>query len=170
MSKPRLEDLPECYQRQALDQLAKIIRPRTIAQTPLNPLPAEPISRPSLRQRTSDGLNKLERAFLGHLEAHKLGPLLTQAITLKLANGVRYTPDFVEVRYSTGLIAYEVKGFMRDDAAVKIKVAASLYPWITFFLATRPRGASAWRIERIYANEPNSLPRAPIAPHLGPQD
>jgi len=43
--------------------------------------------------------------------------------------------------------AYEVKGFMRDDAAVKLKVAASLYPWIKFHLVTRKKGE--WIIQEV---------------------
>ncbi len=168
MTRPALPDLPPRYQEQIRQQLAAVPRPKPNSAAILTP--SRPVRRPTLRQQSGDALNGLERAFLAHLAVRKLGEVLTQAITLKIANGVRYTPDFVEVRYSTGLIAYEVKGFMRDDAAVKIKVAASLYPWISFFLATRPRGAAAWRIERIHANEPNPLPLAPIAPHLGPQD
>lgn len=165
--KPRLEDLPERYQAQARAQLAGLAHPRTIAIEPAPLLPVAPVRARTLRQQTGSGLNKLETAFLGHLEARKMGELLTQAITLKIANGCRYTPDFVEVRHGLGMRAYEVKGFMRDDAAVKIKVAAARFPWIEFFLATRPKRAGEWRIERVYGEglAPRPLPQRVLGGH-----
>lgn len=37
-----------------------------------------------------------------------------------------------------GLVEFhEVKGFMRDDARVKFKVAAALYPWFEWVLVVR---------------------------------
>ncbi len=48
------------------------------------------------------------------------------------------------------MTAYETKGFMRDDAAVKIKVAASspAYRWIKFHLASRCK--SGWSVELVH--------------------
>lgn len=113
--------------------------------------PAAPTQAPAkarLRQKAGDGLNKTERAFLGYLKRQDGGALVyPQSITLKLGNGVRYSPDFIETN-EFHINAYEVKGFMRDDAAVKLKVAASLYPWITFYLATR-RNGGGWDIQRM---------------------
>ena len=168
MSKPRLvENYLPAYQEQIRAELAKVPHPRTIAIEPAPHLPVKPVRVRTLRQQTGSGLNKLETAFLGHLEARKMGELLTQAITLKIANGCRYTPDFVEVRHGLGMRAYEVKGFMRDDAAVKIKVAAARFPWIEFFLATRPKRAGEWRIERVYGEglAPRPLPQRVLGGH-----
>lgn len=90
-----------------------------------------------LRQNSS-GLNKTEAQYLAILEMLH-DQVFSQSITLKLGNGVRYTPDFCV--WSEGrMIAYEVKGFMRDDAAVKIKVAASRFPDIKFFLVWKTDG------------------------------
>lgn len=101
-----------------------------------------------LRQNAS-GLNKLEQSFKEYLGVNlgPLVPILDQCITLKIANGCRYTPDFIARGQMGRLGAYEVKGFMRDDAAVKLKVAASLYPWIKFHLVSRKKGA--WLIQEI---------------------
>lgn len=80
-------------------------------------------------------LNKTERRFLNE----RLRPLKKavwigiQAITLKLGDDCRYTPDFAAA-FADRFIFYETKGFMRDDAQVKLKVAARNFPWATFVL------------------------------------
>lgn len=53
-----------------------------------------------------------------------------EALKFRLADNTSYTPDFVVMR-SDGLIElHEVKGFWTDDARVKIKVAADMYPFV----------------------------------------
>jgi hypothetical protein len=109
-------------------------------------------AKPRLRQRSGDGLNKLERRFR---EWHRLNlahhQLFTQFITLKIANGCRYTPDFVSVDiFSSEMHAWEVKGpHAWDDAIVKLKVAASLYPFISFTLVSWDKAAGVWRMETV---------------------
>jgi hypothetical protein len=99
-----------------------------------------------LRQK-SKGLNKTETRFCAYLPViHNGMKVHAQAITFSLGNGVRYTPDFVIEHPSGQLFAYEVKGFMRDDAAVKIKVAASTYRAIQFWLTW---WSGDWRFQRI---------------------
>lgn len=83
-------------------------------------------------------LNKLERAFLAWLRSTSPPWIGIQCITLKLADDCRYTPDFWTLGCS--LHAHEVKGFMRDDARVKLKVAARMYPMIQFTLVERIKG------------------------------
>ena len=110
--------------------------------------PGAPVQKPRLRQSAA-GLNQTEAAFKAFLAGLYSEPnVYAQDITLRLANGVRYTPDFV-VYTPTGVLAYEVKGFMRDDAAVKLKVAAQRYPWIRFLLATKRKKSAggAWQID-----------------------
>lgn len=145
MSKPALHDLPAKYQAQALAQLHGLPHPRTVKiEHAPDPAPAKK----RLRQNSS-GLNKTEAAFLAWLTSEREHPtrVLTQAVTLRIANGVRYTPDFI-VHGAPSLIAYEVKGFMRDDAAVKLKVAASLYPWIKFHLVSKRKGGG-WDVQEV---------------------
>ncbi len=111
-----------------------------------------PTKHPKRIRQNAEGLNKTEQAFLDYLrtELPQAGHLV-QAITLRLANGVRYTPDFfsyfTEDFNKVTVVAYEVKGYMRDDASVKIKVAASLYPWITFKLVTKH--GKEWQIDSV---------------------
>jgi len=72
-----------------------------------------------------------------------------EAITLKLCNGVRYCPDWVITTCTESycLTAYEVKGFMRDDARKSLLFAAKEYPWIRFVLVWREKGE--WRQQEI---------------------
>ena len=49
-----------------------------------------------------------------------------------------YTPDFLTV--GKKFTMYEVKGFMRDDAAVKIKVAAEMFSWFDWVLVYLQKG------------------------------
>ena len=55
-----------------------------------------------------------------------------EGITLKLAEGVRYTPDFFVMNSNNELEVHEVKGFWRGDALVKIKLASDLFPFKFF--------------------------------------
>lgn len=105
---------------------------------------------PKLRQDTK-GPNKTEAAFELYLSNYYPdADIKREGVTLKLGNGVRYTPDFF-VRQKSGLIQiYETKGFMRDDAAVKIKVAASAFPFWNFFLVrAHDRRLAGWNVQAI---------------------
>jgi hypothetical protein len=84
-----------------------------------------------------DGMNKMERKFYDCAKARFGDSALPHdSITLRLAGRTRYTPDFPIIENGK-LVFWEIKGWMRDDAAVKIKVAADKYPMFTFILATR---------------------------------
>ena len=110
-------------------------------------------AKPTLRQKRGPKLNKTEAAFELHLRAKFPAKIIcAQGITLTLGNGVRYTPDFSTwAQLGDAFPAFfEVKGFMRDDAAVKLKVAAAMYPQFMFFLVHRDKSApSGWRIEEV---------------------
>jgi len=114
-------------------------------------------AKPMIRQDRA-GLNKTEAAFLEYLkERFPHVDVLSQGITLKLGNGTRYTPDFFVSTDATNehalpvcqCQAWEVKGFMRDDANVKLKVAAAKFSWITFYLVRRQGKTGGWNIQRI---------------------
>lgn len=62
-----------------------------------------------------------------------------EAITLKLADDTRYTPDFVVMLDDGTIEFHETKALMangkplfQDDARVKLKVAAKLFPMFRF--------------------------------------
>ena len=106
--------------------------------TESKPLPDVP---PPPSMAPKDGMNKLERAFWERLRDAYGYRASREPITLKLAGRTRYTPDFMSyMGLKKGEYActfWEVKGFMRDDAAVKLKVAASMYLVFDFVLVTR---------------------------------
>ena len=63
-----------------------------------------------------------------------------------LAPKTTYLPDFLVVTHKW-LEIHEVKGFWRDDARVKIKTAAALFPWFRF-LAVTLDNKLGWQFER----------------------
>lgn len=85
-------------------------------------------------------LNKTEKRFLERLRRLYYPPayyLGIQEITIRLGFDLRYTPDFHVCRFESGsLYFYEVKGgFEREDAAIKIKMAAAKFPFWQFVKA-----------------------------------
>ena len=68
-----------------------------------------------------------------------------EPLKLRLAATCFYTPDFLLQYADEHLQLHEVKGFWRDDARVKIKVAAALYPCFTFRAVRWVKGF--WRYE-----------------------
>jgi hypothetical protein len=109
-------------------------------------------SKPSMRVPfPADRMNKTERAF--HDQHLKLlvaaGDAIAvgfQRLKLRLADRTWYTPDFDLVLPTREIEIYEVKGFMRDDAAVKLKVAAEIYPF-QFYVVRRSQ--RSWSIVKI---------------------
>lgn len=87
-------------------------------------------------QGTPKGMNKTE----AKMDSELRGMLLTgeiawyafEPVTFKLADDTRYTPDFLVIYPDGSIEARETKGFWRDDAKVKIKVAAAKFHWLTF--------------------------------------
>lgn len=106
--------------------------------TESKPLPTAPVP-PS--KASDDGMNKLERAFWERARDAFGHRAYREPITLKLAGRTRYTPDFMTyfgARFGEfEPTLWEVKGHMRDDAAVKLKVAASMYSIFRFVLVVR---------------------------------
>jgi hypothetical protein len=77
-------------------------------------------------------MNKTEAAYAGYLALRKsIGEVAWfafEGVKFRLADGCFYTPDFLVMLAGGALEAHEVKGFWTDDARVKIKVAAEMYP------------------------------------------
>ena len=64
-----------------------------------------------------------------------------EGLKLRLADNTFYTPDFFVMRADGVMECHEVKGFMADDANVKIKVAAATYPFQFFIIRKQPKKA-----------------------------
>jgi hypothetical protein len=92
-------------------------------------------------------MNKTEAAYDQHLWSQRGKQVIWhkfEAVKLRLADKTFYTPDFMVLADDSVLEMHEVKGFWQDDARVKIKVAASLYPF-RFIAVTRNGGS--WKSE-----------------------
>lgn len=85
-------------------------------------------------------LNRLEKSWLSSLRMARYPWIGIQSFTFKLADDCRYTPDFMTIDELGCLTAWECKGFMRDDARVKLRVAARQFPFIKFVLVTKAGG------------------------------
>lgn len=93
-------------------------------------------------------MNKTEAAYDAHLAALQFaGEILWykfEGLKFRLADVTFYTPDFAVMKANGVIELHEVKGFWQDDARVKIKVAASLYPFQ--FIAVKKDG-KGWQYE-----------------------
>lgn len=79
-------------------------------------------------------MNKTEARYAQYLEARRAAGEVVwyayEAFKLRLAERTFYTPDFAVLLASGRLECHEVKGgHWEDDARVKIKVAARLFPF-----------------------------------------
>lgn len=89
----------------------------------------------ALGRMKSGERNKTEAAYELFLESEKQrGEILWyafEAITFKLAQDTRYTPDFMVMKKNGELECREVKGakgIFQCDAKAKIKIAAEMFP------------------------------------------
>ena len=113
---------------------------RECLQADVEPKPIIPESR----------MNKTEQRFADWLEAEKhlkrilgwrfepMKFILAQNVKGK-RNATTYTPDFLAIT-KQDFVFYEVKGFFRDDALVKIKVAAEMFPWFRWIVVFWKKG------------------------------
>lgn len=83
------------------------------------------------RLRTGrEGMNKLEARYADALNARgDVALWMYEAVKFRLADGAYYTPDFLVVLKDGTVEIHETKGFLREAARVRVKVAARLYPF-----------------------------------------
>ncbi len=83
-------------------------------------------------------MNGLEAAYANLLEEMRLrGEIIWwsfEPVRLKLANKSSYNPDFMVIRSNGEVEFHETKGYWRDDARLKIKIAAENF-WFFRFVA-----------------------------------
>jgi len=88
-------------------------------------------------------MNKTESSYQLHLEAlRQSGEVLWykfEGIKFRLADKTFYSPDFAVMKKDGQIEIHEVKGYWMDDAKVKIKVAASLYPFKFIAVKVKPK-------------------------------
>jgi len=96
--------------------------------------------------------NKTEADYEKHLEERRIAGEVVwykfEGVKLRLADNTFYTPDFAVMLANGQMELHEVKGFWQDDARVKIKVAADMYPFR--FIAIKAKAkkhGGGWEIE-----------------------
>jgi hypothetical protein len=97
-------------------------------------------------------MNKTEEAYASALELRRAaGEIMWwafEAVKLRLADNTFYTCDFAVMAADGVIELHEVKGFWTDDARVKIKVAASKFPFrFKAMKARAKKNGGGWEVE-----------------------
>jgi hypothetical protein len=89
-------------------------------------------------------MNKLEADYSAFLCGvfHRF-----ESVKFRLADKTFYTPDFMVMQSDGTIEFHEVKGFWEDDARVKVKVFAEMYPEFVVKAITKTKGQ--WNVEVI---------------------
>jgi hypothetical protein len=99
------------------------------------------------------GMNKTEKLFAFSLEAQQRQGIvhswMYERVTLKLGDDCRYTPDFFVILPDGQITIYETKGaFIREDARVKLRAAAEMFPFRFILAQYKKKVWTAWEIKR----------------------
>ncbi len=101
--------------------------------------------RPPRRQYRRGEMNATEREYARRLEllrvAGEIEGWVFESGKLDIAERCTYTPDFFVQTNGDRDEYHEVKGFRRDDAIVKFKVARRLFPIYKFRMFEKRKGA-----------------------------
>ncbi|MCC6581865.1 MAG: DUF1064 domain-containing protein [Phycisphaeraceae bacterium] len=93
-------------------------------------------------------MNRTEQAYSDHLEIRKRAGELAwfrfEGLKFRLADNTFYTPDFSVMLANGEIELHEVKGHWQDDARVKIKIAAEMYP---FRFTAVKKNKTGWEYE-----------------------
>jgi hypothetical protein len=102
-----------------------------------------------VRQR----MNKTEAEYAQLLEFRRLAGEIKawgfERLKFRLADGAWFKPDFDVVGVGGEIEIHETKGFWREAARVRIKVAAEIYPHFTFRAVSKvqKRKGGGWAVE-----------------------
>jgi len=106
----------------------------------------------ALGRLKTGAMNKTEQAYAANLERLRQAGYIAwfkfEGVKLRLADNTFYSPDFAVMTAEGMMQMHEVKGFWQDDARVKIKVAADLYPFE--FIAVKVKAkkdGGGWSVE-----------------------
>lgn len=104
-------------------------------------------------------MNKLETKYAQHLElrrqAGEIQWWVFEGIKLRLAPATFYNPDFLVQLPGGELELHEVKGHWEDDARVKVKVAAVLFPGVFAIFGVRWDKELGWQFETFKGGNTN---------------
>lgn len=107
----------------------------------------------ALGRLKTGAMNQTEAEYATRLEAQRQAGDVAwfrfEGVKLRLADNTFYTPDFAVMRADGAMECHEVKGFWTDDARVKIKVAAEMYPFAFVAVKKQPKKAGGgWEVEK----------------------
>ena len=95
-------------------------------------------------------MNSLETEYSYLLDLQKCNNEILdwrfEGIRFKLGDGAYYKPDFLIVKKDRFEI-HETKGHWREAAKVRIKTAATLYPWFKFVAVYQNKKPKRWVFE-----------------------
>jgi hypothetical protein len=98
-------------------------------------------------------MNKTEESYAATLDLERQkGEIVFwkfEGLKLRLADNTFLTPDFMVMRRDGVIELRDVKGFLMEDANVKMKVAASLYPFV--FKIVRKAKGGFWDVTEVSA-------------------
>ena len=94
--------------------------------------------------------NKLEAAYAEHLEADRQAGAISRwwpkPFKIRLANRCWYEADFLVQLLDGSLEIHETKGFMREDALLKLKFLTQTYPFsVVVVTKEKVRGGFSWK-------------------------
>jgi len=96
--------------------------------------------------------SKLEVEYAAYLDSLVYaGDVLAwryEPMSLRLADRTTYTPDFLLILPDGTLELHETKGFWREKAWIKYKIAAEQYPWFVFACVMKSKGG-VWQIKKV---------------------
>ncbi len=110
----------------------------SLAWTSSLPVQATQVTAKRIRQHQGDGMNKWEREW-----RERITPFyehIHREVSLPLANGLRFKIDFLCVDRFGAVFGHEVKGRCLPAGIAKLKMAATIYPWISFRMAGKVDG------------------------------
>lgn len=123
-----------------------VVAPRQAAVAP-SPGPRIPADEDQPKYRS-----KLEARYAGYLSARRhvgeIRDIRYEALQVTLAPHTTLRPDFLLDMPDRTVEIHEVKGErVWEDAWVKLKIAAVLWPWFRWYLVRRKKGE--WIIKRV---------------------
>ena len=95
------------------------------------------------------GMNRTEERYADHLAllkaAGRIANYWYESLKFRLADRTWYAPDFLVMLPDGSLELHEVKGYMEEDAAVKLKVVSELY-WAFPLRLVREAKGGTWNV------------------------
>jgi len=106
------------------------------------------LSRGYRPRHASGEMNGIEKAYAAHLESRRVcGEIIDwkfEALKLKLARATYLMLDFLITMPDHRLELHDTKGHMEDDAAVKLKLAAEMFPMFRIVVVKRIGRPKQW--------------------------